>query len=225
MVAADADDRTTLDAANNVRVDLSRIANGARAVQVLSGGLMGLYVMVKKQEEALPAAARGAFVSGDFALTPASCVRACTFDWYAISVVNLVSLVSLYATLERHRWSYFDVVNSEANQTVVKSERTAYMKKIPELDRVITWRNKAGAHRAGTHPIGGDTGTTMYVSLLGIVAVEAGRYTVGSLAMEWFDGKTGQEIAGDLKLPKWSLTENFEHLRDRHFTFLPRTEI
>ncbi len=205
-------DLTILDKASGHRADFNAHHNVARNVAVLRAGLQSLYDEVKGLEKHLPEHVHSIMnfdVSGEFALMAAK------FDWFSISMVNLMQGVSLLDTLSRHApgMGYEEFSSMEGKMRVIADEAKQYVPTIPEAHALLLWRHKVAAHRSGIFPPPRkqqDDEATRLISLFGIqVMIQNGKYIAPGMK----PGETEQ-------LPEWSLTEIWETLEASRYEWL-----
>ncbi len=136
-------------------------------------------------------------------------VIACFFHWFGVSACNFVRLVGFIHGLERKLFTRADL-EAKASFKTIKAAVDGYVNSVTELDNVLVWRNKVGAHFAMTDPYKDDNIATLDMSVIFPVTFE-NRYFVGGLTM----GKGNQTAFHTSQLPRWSLTEVFEALVPR----------
>ena len=133
------------------------------------------------------------------------------FDDYSIAVTNLLREVWFLSHTETD-----EELAPETNKAALsrmREDATAYIESLPSMGRVLTWRNKVAAHPAAIDPRNDETPTDRDISLLPTsVGIENGRYIAPAVT------PTRRSRSADDNTPtleKWSLTRNWEQLRNR----------
>lgn len=191
--------------------------NVVRNVAVLRTGLHALYKEVKKLEQDLKNQAelkQGLDVNGPYAM------MAMKFDWFSVSMLNLVEGVSVLNTLAHEETGdYVTVASQEEGMEKIICQARAYVKSVEEIEALRQWRNKIAAHRSGvSRPPEGqlDSMGTRLISLMGAqVIVKNGRYVApGAMPAGVDPGSTAPE------LKEWSLTKTWEDIRAERYKWL-----
>ncbi len=196
--------------------DFKFCKNFVRNVAVLRTGLHSLYKEVKALESELSTKVhvkQELDVNGIFALL------AVKFDWFSISMLNLMEGISLLHTLVVEG-SYNDLTSSKEGMKLIQSLARDYTKSIPEAEALRLWRDKVAAHRSGIHPPPrgkpSDPITTKYISMMGAqVKVKNRRYVAPSFT---FVNTAARPI--EHGLVEWSLTETWESLARERYVWL-----
>lgn len=128
----------------------------------------------------------------------------CLFHWFSVSLVNYLRLVGLVGYYQANGIRQVDIV-SKSDRLRVRKYCDEYCVGI--IPKIVRWRNKIGAHMAITSPFEDDSQGTLEMSAQNSISHENLRiYTNGAI---WV---ANNETA---VLPKWSITEEYEELRDR----------
>lgn len=190
--------------------------NLVRNVAVLRTGLSSLYEEVKHLEAKLPTwphSDQGFDVKGPYAML------AVKFDWFSVSMLNLMEGVSLLDTLaHEEEGDYITLASRREGMEDIRSRARAYTESIPEALPLRRWRDKIAAHRSGILPPPrgrpDDSMATRLISLMGAqVMAENGRYVAPGV-------KPAGVGADPTELPEWSLTETWENLASRRYCWL-----
>ena len=193
--------------------NFSRDGDLIRNVAVLRTGLQSLYEEVKALERKLPKvphSSQGFDVNGIYGQL------AVKFDWFSISMLNLMEGISLLDTLAREG-DYAQLTSGREGMERIQSLARQYTNSIPEAEALRLWRNKVAAHRSGI-ALGrkSDSLTTRLVSLMGAqVQAKNGRYVApGAIPYgNW-------PISATPELKEWSLTETWEDLVSERYPWL-----
>lgn len=208
---------TTLDAVAGVTVDTSDHPNEVQTLRMLSAGLRSLASYLKQREAAWEQA-NGKNVKvqiygldidgtkGDLDLI------ACTFHWFGVSLVNYARLVGFVRALSNKDFARGDLGDPGKFKSITQFV-DGYVKNVSELDSVLKWRNKVGAHFAITAPYKGDNIATLDMSVMFPVSFSDGRYRVSELTLR----RSNSTGAHSSELPCWSVTEVFEALIPRYW--------
>ena len=196
--------------------DFASCGNLVRNVAVLRTGLQFLYDEVKGFEGELLQgihSAQSFDVNGEYAML------AVKFDWFSISMLNLMEGVSLLDTLAHEEGDYVELASRHGGMDLIRSGVKAYTDSIPEAGPLRQWRNKVAAHRSGIlpSPRGGDDSMTIRpISLMGAqVMARNGRY----IAPAAKPAGLGPDPSAS-ELQEWSLTETWESLARRRYIWL-----
>lgn len=190
--------------------------NEARNIAVLRTGLHELYREVKALEEELEyeVESRHEFnVNGQYAML------AMKFDWFSVSLVNLVEGISVLNTLAHEDpGDYVTVASTAEGWKKITQNAQSYLRSVREVHEVLDWRNKVAAHRSGTRAPPSDTPDSMetrLISLMGAqVSVKNGRYVAPCVIPV-------TETAQSAKvLREWSLTQIWEKLAGGRYPWL-----
>jgi hypothetical protein len=128
------------------------------------------------------------------------------FPWYGVSVCNYARLCGLIGAELQGTIGEGDIGNPlKANH--INSVCSKYVSSIPELEAVKIWRNKVYAHFAATSPKADDDAQLLNLSTVSLLGFNKDRLAVGILAFGTQDG--------EVNLPYWSVTENFEAIGER----------
>ena len=187
-----------------------------RNVAVLRTALCSLYEEVKALESKLPT---GAHSNQDFDVNGTYALLAVKFDWFSVSMLNLMEGISLLDTLAREG-SYSELTSSPQGAKRIQKLAREYTKSVPEARALRLWRDKVAAHRSGIHPpparIEPDSAPTRRVSMMGAqVGAKNRRYVAPSFTP--VDSGTGSANHG---LLEWSLTETWESLEKERYEWL-----
>ena len=187
-----------------------------RNVAVLRTGLHSLYEEVGRLEANLPQGIhndQGFDVNGHYAMLSVK------FDWFSISMLNLMEGVSLLDTLAHEEGGYVELAARREGMKLIQSRAQEYTKSISEAGPLRQWRNKVAAHRSGISPPPGgadDSMTTRLISLMGAqVMARNGRYVAPAVK----PGSVGPDPAAS-GLQEWSLTKTWESLASRRYEWL-----
>ncbi len=193
----------------------------ARDVAGLRTGLSSIYEKVKDFETKLrdkPYSKADLAVNGDYAMLAAM------FDWFSVSMLNLMEGVSFLDQLAT-KGSYSSLVSNKKGRESVSTTARKYADSIYFAEPLRRWRNKVAAHRSGIHPRGNSESIeTMLMSLMGSqVTAENRRFVAG--ALKRFDFGYQQptakaKTAKAEKLIKWSLTTTWESLASNRYRWL-----
>ena len=135
--------------------DFASCGNLARNVAVLRTGLHSLYEEVKCLEAELTP---GAHNSQNFDVNGELAMLAVKFDWFSVSMLNLMEGVSLLDTLAHEGGDYVELASRDEGMHLIQSKAREYTKSIPEAGPLRQWRDKVAAHRAGIRPPRGKGG-------------------------------------------------------------------
>ncbi|MDE0171922.1 MAG: hypothetical protein OYH76_13275 [Defluviicoccus sp.] len=214
---------TVLDRADSLPGKIAHFASCGdfvRNVAVLRTGLSSLYEEVKGLEASLPQGIhdRQDFdVNGDFAML------ASKFDWFSISMLNLMDGVSLLDTLAQQGGDYAELVSATEGMELIECRAREYRDSIAEAGPLRQWRNKVAAHRSGIMPPrsrDSDSLQTQLISLMGAqVMARNGRYIAPALK----PGPAGVPTSAP-ELQEWSLTETWESLASQRYPWLNHGE-
>ena len=146
----------------------SKDGNWARNVAVLRTALHSLYEEIKALEEKLPQEPHSI---QDCSVNGISALLAVKFDWFSISMLNLMEGVSLLDTLA-HVADYSELASTLKGMKVIRDRAREYTETIAEAAPLRLWRDKVAAHRSGIVPPprgrADDAITTKLISLMGI---------------------------------------------------------
>jgi hypothetical protein len=204
-----------IDAVANLNIQPGDHFNELQTVQTLTRGLHQLYTMVKFRELEFerrcgPNKVTMFSLGIDFDGTRDRLdIIACFFHWFGVSVCNFTRLVGFIHGLERKLFTRANL-EAKASFKTIKAAVDGYVNSVTELEKVLVWRNKVGAHLAITDPHKDDNVATLDMSVIFPVTFE-NRYFVGGLTM----GKGNPTAFHTSQLPRWSLTEVFESLVPR----------
>lgn len=133
------------------------------------------------------------------------------FHWYSINLINYAKCCGLVKFLnDKHVRPEFLAGNKELIDEL-RCVQKEYLSRIPELDPVIHFRNKAGAHLAFTDPKKYDNPATLIESMSIIPSVTNGKLTIGAIKR-----KKGESISSFSRY-EWNLVDNFDSLIPRYF--------
>ncbi len=191
-------------------------SNFVRNVAVLRTGLHSLYQEVRNLECKLPSDPNSCH---DFDVNSIYAHLAVKFDWFSVSMLNLMEGVSLLDTLAREG-NYEDFAFCKDGMEKIKSRAREYTKSIPEAKPLRAWRNKVASHRSGIHPPPGgkatDSLSTKIISLWGAqVKEQNGRYVAPGPILVG-----GEEQSAEPELIEWSLTKTWESLASKRYDWL-----
>ena len=190
--------------------------NLVRNVAVLRAGLCSLYEEVKRLEADLP---QGIHHSQDFDVNGKYAMLAVKFDWFSVSMLNLMEGISLLDTVTHEGRNYVELVGRNGGMKLIRLRARTYTESIPEARPLRQWRNKVAAHRSGIvqPPRGkGDSMVTRLISLMGAqVMAKNGRFVAPAAK----PGGVGPDPSSS-ELPEWSLTETWESLARGRYEWL-----
>lgn len=133
------------------------------------------------------------------------------FHWYSINLINYVKCCGLVSFLNLKMLAPDFIAHNKKLSTELKKYQQDYIKGISEIEPVLHFRNKAGAHIAFSDPKHYDNVATLLESISLIPVYENGKIYMGALKRE-----RGGSISS-FSNHKWSLTDNFESLIPRFF--------
>ncbi len=131
---------------------------------------------------------------------------ACTFHWFAISLVNYLRMVALVDVLTRNGWRIYDLTTQGCKDTVRRHCREYVKDVIPDI---AIWRNKVGAHFAATDPFNDDNLGTLQTSIAHPITYTRPYYRANDVRLV----VDGQEP----EIPSWAMTETYERLIPRYW--------
>jgi hypothetical protein len=215
---------TTLDTVVGVTIDYSEHFNEVRTLQMLSAGLMRIADDLRRRESAWEQANGGEFKVYVYGLDMDGTkgnldLIACLFHWFGVSLVNYARLVGFIKALSNRDFTRNDLSDPAKFKRITHIVDT-YVKAVPELDSVLRWRHKVGAHFAITAPHKDDNVATLDMSVMFPVTFTNGRYRVGELMLTR-SNSTGSHSS---ELPCWSVTEVFELLLPRYWPHIAVTQ-
>lgn len=178
-----------------------------RAIPSSIAGLHHLGLLVRQQENQFASSRKGAFgFSSRF-----DPLVGCAFNWFAISLISYLRLVSLLGLKAERGWSNSDLGTPE-NRQEIKDRGDAYVSGV--APNVYRWRNKVAAHFAMTDPRADDNALTLQLSIMDMVAFRSPYFYVGAVQL--------RQGSHQSDLPAWSLTQTFEELAPR---FWPKSAL
>ncbi len=136
----------------------------------------------------------------------------CFFHWFGVSVCNYARLVGFLRGLVRGQFTRADLRDS-ANFPDISKAIKQYVDSVPELAKVLVWRNKVAGHFAITDPRKDDNIATLNMSVMHPVSLNNGLYYVGAYTYT----QTGLSGTHTSALPEWSLSQVFESLIPRYW--------
>ena len=155
-------------------------------------------------------------VNGEYAML------AVKFDWFSISMLNLMEGVSLLDTLAQNEaeGDYVELASKSGGMNIIRSSARTYTDSIPEAGPLRLWRDKVAAHRSGILPPPpkrpGDSMATRLISLMGAqVMARNGRYVAPALK----PGVVEPDPSAS-ELQQLSLTETWESLASQRYQWL-----
>ncbi len=131
-------------------------------------------------------------------------ILACCFNWFAVSIVNYLRLISLVDLMNKNNWKSNDIAHQENHKEVKDYCREYVREVIPEIYR---WRNKVAAHFAITDPFNNDNLGTLESSIMNPVSYHCPYFESGLISLVTNNQKS--------ELPVWSLSKTFEILIPR----------
>ena len=194
----------------------ARHHNFVRNVAMLRTGLCALYKEVKRCETKL----RGVYGGTSFSVSGDDAMVTVMFDWFSVSMLNLMDGVSLLDTLACEKMDYVTIASTDEGMKRIKERARQYSTSICEAGPLSQWRNKVAAHRSGIHPPpqGADPMETKVVSMIGVgVAVKSERYVAGHTRLS---GAGVDSSPDSSALTEWSLTDIWEALLGRRYPWL-----
>ncbi len=208
---------TTLDAVACVTIDTAEHFNECRTLQMLSTGLMRIADDLRRRESAWEQATGGKVQFHVYGLdidgTKGNLdLIACLFHWFGVSLVNYARLVGFIRALSNQDFTRSDLCDPARFKNIT-SIVDSYVKAVSELDAVLKWRNKVGAHFAITAPYNNDNVATLDMSVMFPVTFAKGRYRVGELSLT----RSNSSGSHTSEIPCWSVTEVFESLLPRYW--------
>ena len=215
---------TTLDTVARVTIDASEHFNEVRTLQMLSAGLMRIADDLRRRESAWEQANGGKVNLHVYGLdidgTKGNLdLIACLFHWFGVSLVNYARLVGFIKALSNKDFTRSDL-NDPAEFKKITLIVDTYVKAVTELDAVLRWRNKVGAHFAITAPYKDDNVATLDMSVMFPVTFTNGRYRVGELTLT----RSNSMGSHSSEIPCWSVTEVFESLIPRYWPQIAVTQ-
>lgn len=215
----------TLDTVAGVTIDDGEHFNECRTLQMLSAGLMRIADDLRRRESAWEQATGrhvqihvyGLDIDGTKGNLD---LIACMFHWFGVSLVNFARLVGFIKALTNNEFARSDL-SDPAKFKCITSTVDAYVKAVPELDAVLKWRNKVGAHFAITAPYRDDNVATLDMSVMFPVSFTNGRYRVGEMALTRSSSSGGSHTSA---IPCWSVTEVFASLLPRYWPQVAKTK-
>jgi hypothetical protein len=133
---------------------------------------------------------------------------ACYFHWFATSLLNYVRLVGFIDVMSKNRWTVESLQDKERKKKV-KENCKRYIEGIPEVQKVLKWRNKIAAHFAATDPWEQDNIATLQDSIQHPITYSRPYYYAH---LHVFGLGECESV-----IPEWSLTETFEALSSRYW--------
>lgn len=133
---------------------------------------------------------------------------ACFFHWFANSLINYAGLIAFVDVMNKNMWAIENLQDLDKKKQV-KDYRKKYISEVPELQKVLLWRNKISAHFAATDPLNNDSLGTLQDSIQHPIVYKKPYYYANLPAF----GLGGSESV----IPGWSLTETFELLSSRYW--------
>jgi len=211
----------TIDTFAGVTIDAGDHFNECRTLQMLSAGLMRIADDLRQRESAWEQATDGKVQFHVYGLdidgTKGNLdLIACMFHWFGVSLVNYARLVGFIKALANNDFARSDL-GDPAKFKSIASRVDDYVKAMSELDAVLKWRNKVGAHFAITAPHKDDNVATLDMSVMFPVSFTNGRYRVGELALTRSSSSGGSHTSA---VPCWSVTEVFESLLPRYWPLM-----
>jgi len=137
----------------------------------------------------------------------------CYFHWFGVSLCNYVRLVGFVRGLATARITRAHLQDTKGFKRI-KKECTTYTNTVPEIQEVVIWRNKVGAHFAITDPREEDNIATLDMSVIYPVSFFNGRFRVNSMT---FSRTSADGQSHTAELPSWSITEVWEELATRYW--------
>lgn len=199
-----------LDRIDNLIAPIDRYHNELGTLKTLEVGILALVNSVWFREQKF--VGDGKTTTSLFFTEDADTkIVSCIFNWFAISVCNYASLVGFIRALEKGGFSRKDLLDKKKGKKIADASK-AYVKGIPELEKVLLWRNKVAAHYAITDPHD-DNIATLDLSAMPQISLVGGKYYAGAMAL-FIKYSSGPY---DSKLPTWSLTEVFQSLLTRYW--------
>lgn len=207
----------TLDTVAAVKIDAADYFNECRTLRFLSVGLARIADILGRREQAWENATGGkvkfhAYGRDIDGSRDNLDLIACLFHWFGVSLVNYARLVGFISGLSNNRFSRADLSDPSKFKTI-RSVVDMYVKGVSELDAVLKWRHKVGAHFAITAPRSDDNVATLDMSVMFPVTFTNGRYRVGELSLT----RTIAGVSHTSEIPCWSVTEVFESLLPRYW--------
>lgn len=216
----------TIDSTRSIAVDDSTCFNELRTLRYLRAGMIRLVNVVDRRE----AECRLSFPKGTHVWNFGIDVDdrsdhldelACFFHWFGVSLCNYARLVGFLSALHSPGSQLTKAdLRSDSGKKAIKKAVDEYVNNVPELQAVLKWRNKVGAHLAITDPRKDDNLATLDMSVMFPVCFSGERYHVGQLTLTVMRGNNPPEKS---EIPSWSITEVFESLMPRFWPNVKRT--
>lgn len=208
----------TLDAVAGVTITDGDHFNERRTLQMLSAGLLRIADDLRRRELAWEQAAGRNVQVHVYGLDVDGTkdnldLIACMFHWFGVSLVNYARLIGFVRGLTNNNFTRSDL-GEPGNFKSITGAVDAYVKVVPELEAVLKWRNKVGAHFAITAPHKDDNLATLDMSVMFPVSFTNGRYRVGELTLR---RSSSSGVSHTSEIPCWSVTELFESLLSRYW--------
>ena len=212
----------TLDTIIGLDVSEDDYFNEIRTIQSLQLGLAELALRIRHEEEPIRREEMNEGVQLSFFGNRPGMNRhiimlmPCFFHWFGVSLCNYVRLIGFINGLQSGRIKR-EMLEDKNHFGVIKNECSSYAKSVGEIQDILIWRNKVGAHFAITDPRKEDNPATLDMSVIHPVSYGNGRFRVHALALGRTD-KDGNTYSSNI--PQWSITEVWEHLSNRYWPSL-----
>lgn len=207
----------TIDHVAQISVDPVLAQNELGALQRLAVGMDDLAKVVGESEERVASmfpvgSARVAMFGGLPGLT-ASEDRLITsrFHWYSVSAYSYARLVGFLKLVASDDFPLAARYDPEKFKEIDR-ECSAYVASVPELEALVKWRHKVGAHFALTGPRSDDNRAALDGSIMPPIVFAEGRYR----AAVWLVPVTSPGEKPQSPIPSWSLTEVHAALSRRY---------
>lgn len=132
------------------------------------------------------------------------------FHWFGNSLCNYARLTGYIVARERGHVTDADL-QLDPERKKIKAACDNYVKTLPEIQKVLKWRNKVSAHFALTDPRKDDNIATLDESIIYPAGFDDGRFRTGTMIL----CKGDDSAIHESDIPRWSLTETFEVLINR----------
>lgn len=134
------------------------------------------------------------------------------FHWYSINLINYAKCCGFVKFINENKILPEYLAKNKDLIEQLKNTQKKYLNGITELEPVLHFRNKAGAHLAFTDPDKNfDNSATLVESMSIIPTFINGKITMGAMTR-----KRGESVSSFSKY-EWNLIDNFDSLIPRYF--------
>jgi len=204
----------TIDKVLGIKIDSQKYSNEFNALLQLRTGMNSLYDKIRPIELEILQKAQGTthIFFGRNVLVPSEINKMlpCFFHWFGNSLCNYARLTGYIVAREEGNITEADL-QLEPERNKIKKACDNYIKSLQEIQEVLKWRNKVSAHFALTDPRKDDNIATLEASIIYPVCFEKDRFRTGTLIYSKGSGTTNYTS----EIPRWSLTEIYEELKNR----------